>query len=59
MTLKMALEAYDEAFNDSFPTIPLLRGRTDAEAVEMIEKCLKENKDVYAMGYLDLEDVEY
>ena len=59
MKLEKALEAYHQAFNDHFPTIPLLRGRTDAEAVAMIEECLKANKDVYAIGYLELEDVEY
>lgn len=51
-----AIELYEKKFNTSFPTIPLLWGnRSDEEVIEMIDKCIAENKDVYEMGYLSLD----
>ena len=38
-----------------FFSIPLLY-RPQKEAIEMIETCIKNNKDVYEMGYLKLDD---
>ncbi|MEG2322808.1 MAG: hypothetical protein RSB80_00460 [Anaerovoracaceae bacterium] len=53
--LNAALELYEKAFDDSFPTIPLLMENSDEKVVEIINKCISENKDVYDMGYLSLD----
>ncbi|MCD7807939.1 MAG: hypothetical protein LUH02_01245 [Erysipelotrichaceae bacterium] len=45
------LDKYNNSFDDAFPTIPLLVGRSEEEVIQMIELCLKENKDVIQMGY--------
>lgn len=54
--LLQALDLYEKAFDDSFPTIPM-SGRTEEEMIEIINKCVSAKKDVYDMGYLDLEKV--
>ncbi len=59
MTLDSAFKAYRKQFYDDFPTIPLMRGRTDREVIEMIERCISSKKDVYDLGYLELEDAQY
>lgn len=53
------LNAYSERFGDGFPMIPLGWGRTDAEIIKIISKCLKLNEDVYEMGIVDEGDIEY
>lgn len=53
--LDTALELYEKTFDDSFPTIPLLMEKSDEEVVEIINKCISENKNVYDMGYLTLD----
>ncbi|MEG1085216.1 MAG: hypothetical protein RSD88_02720 [Anaerovoracaceae bacterium] len=53
--LDTALELYDKTFDGSFPTIPLLMENSDEKVVEIINKCISENKDVYDMGYLSLD----
>lgn len=50
-----AIEAYNDNFKDGFPTIPLL-SRPEKEVIEIVESCIKNNKDVYEMGYLKLDD---
>lgn len=50
-----AIEAYNKKFKDGFPTIPLL-SRPQKEVIEIVESCIKNNKDVYEMGYLKLDD---
>lgn len=50
-----AIEAYNKKFKDGFPTIPLL-SRPEKEVIEIVEQCIKNNKDVYEMGYLKLDD---
>ena len=55
MELSEALELYERTFNDSFPTIPLLMDKSDAEVEVIINKCISEGKDVYDMGYLSLD----
>lgn len=45
------LEKYYEKFGESVPMIPVAWGRTEKELCEIIEKCLKEGKDVYQLGY--------
>lgn len=54
--LNKALDLYRETFKDSFPTIPLAQGRTEDEIVQIIHRCVKENKDVYELGYLTFDD---
>ena len=53
--LDTALKLYEKTFDDSFPTIPLLMDNSDEKVVEIINKCISENKDVYDMGYLTLD----
>ncbi|BBK61859.1 hypothetical protein A9CBEGH2_07990 [Amedibacterium intestinale] len=50
-----AIEAYNKTFKDGFPSIPLL-SRPEKEVIEIVENCIKNNKDVYEMGYLKLDD---
>ncbi len=54
--LLQALELYEKTFDDSFPTIPMSE-RTEEEMSDIISKCVSEKKDVYDMGYLDIEAV--
>lgn len=51
-----ALEEYEKVFDDSFPTIPM-SGYTEDEAVEIINRCISEKKDVYDLGYLDMDTI--
>ena len=51
-----ALNRYENAFGDSFPTIPLMRGRTEKEVIAIMERCIEEKKDVYDLGYINLDD---
>lgn len=53
--LQKALERYEKKFNDSFPTIPF-SSRKDEEIIDIIDECIEENKDVYDLGYLSLDD---
>lgn len=54
--LKKAYEAYKNTFGDDFPTIPLAETREDEEIIEIIDECIRNNKDVYDSGYLYLDD---
>ena len=54
--LDKSLELYEQVFDDSFPTIPLLMQKSDEEVIEIINKCVQGKKDVYDMGYLTLKD---
>ena len=56
--LQKALEAYKKAFNDDFPTIPF-ESQEDEEIIDIIDECIEENKDVYDLGYLSLDDIMY
>ncbi|MGF0148055.1 hypothetical protein ACQRDF_11725 [Lachnospiraceae bacterium SGI.054] len=56
--LQKALERYKKKFNDDFPTIPF-DSREDAEIIDIIDECIEENKDVYDLGYLSLDDIMY
>lgn len=51
--LMKALDDYAGRFG-SFPTIPLLEHNSEATVILMIEKCLKEGKDVYDLGFLQM-----
>lgn len=54
--LEKALELYYVKFNDSFPTVPLMAGRSDDEVIKIIKECVDKEKDVYDLGYLKLDD---
>lgn len=56
--LQKALERYKKKFNDDFPTIPF-DSREDEEIIDIIDECIEENKDVYDLGYLSLDDIMY
>lgn len=56
--LQKALEMYKEKFNDDFPTIPF-ESQEDEEIIDIIDECIEENKDVYDLGYLSLDDIMY
>ncbi len=57
--LQEAYEKYTGKFGDNFPTIPLCETMEDEEIIEMINECLKKEKDVYELGYLSSEDIMY
>lgn len=58
--LETKMQEYVKKFNDGFPTIPLARGRSDQEVIEIIDECLAKNKDVYELGYLSNDsDIDY
>lgn len=50
-----ALELYEKTFDDIFPMFSMM-GKPKDEVIEIINKCVSENKDVYDMGYLSLDD---
>lgn len=43
-------DEYCERFGDVFPTIPSLG--TDEECIEIINRCLAENKTIEELGYI-------
>lgn len=53
------LEQYEKTFDDVFPTIPLLQNNSDEAVIAMIDRCIAANKDVYDIGILSLDNVEY
>lgn len=59
--LDKKLQEYSERFDDSFPMMPLGWGRNEKEIISIIDRCLKEGKDVYELGYVTDDDdgVEY
>ena len=58
--LQEKMKEYAEKFDDGFPMIPLGWGRTDAELIDIIDECLRKNKDVYDLGYVeDSDGLEY
>ena len=46
------LQMYEKTFGESFPTYPLMLSKTDEEMIEIIDRCLDAEKDVYEMGIL-------
>lgn len=48
-----ALDAYYDRFGECFPSNPLRWGRSDEKVIEMIRKCLAEDKDVIEMGFYE------
>ena len=43
--LLQALDLYEKAFDDFFPTVPM-SGHTEEEIIDMVGKCVSEKKDV-------------
>lgn len=56
--LQKALEEYKKAFNDDFPTIPF-DSVEDGKVIEIVNDCVESGKDVYDLGYLELDDIMY
>ncbi len=57
--LDKALKLYEQTFCEAFPMFPMRTTPTN-EVVDIINKCVDNNKDVYDMGYLSLDiDVIY
>lgn len=56
MMLDKKLEEYRTMFKEGFPMIPLKWGRTDEQVIEIINRCIKEGKDVYELGYVIIDD---
>lgn len=51
---------YAETFEEGFPSFQVFRGRETQECIEIVQRCLRENKDAYELGYATLdEEVEY
>lgn len=58
--LEEKLNQYEKAFDEGFPTYPLMLSKTDDEIIEVIDKCLDSGKDVYELGILkDDHDAKY
>ena len=53
--LNKALEDYAEKFNDGFPMFQM-SAESPNRIIEIIDDCIKNNKDVYDSGYLSLDD---
>ena len=54
------LQKYVNAFGEGFPMYQLGRTRTETEIIEIIERCLREDKDAYDLGLVtDNADVDY
>ena len=47
------MKEYAERFDDGFPMMPLGWGRSDTEIIAIIDRCLREGKDVYELGYIE------
>lgn len=57
--LDVKLKEYKEMFDDDFPTFCFMH-LSMKETADVIEKCLSEKSDVYALGYLNNDsDVKY
>lgn len=51
------MDKYVELFGEGFPMFQLGRTRTDAEITDILNRCIAEKQDAYALGYVtdDLE----
>jgi uncharacterized protein YktA (UPF0223 family) len=58
--LEERLQMYEKTFGESFPTYPLMLSKTEEEMIEIIDRCLDVEQDVYEMGILkDDPDLKY
>ena len=54
------LDEYEKMFGDQFPTYPLMLTRTKEQAIDLIDSCIENGKNVYQMSYLeDDSDIAY
>lgn len=59
MKLIRKMGEYEGVFGDGFPLFPF-GSYSEEEIIEIIDRCIKEKKDVYDLGYLSLdEDIQY
>lgn len=49
-------EKYKKVFGEGFPMIPFGEGKSNEEIYEMIDECIKQNKPVDEMGYMEYRD---
>lgn len=56
--LQESIGLYEKTFKDSFPTIPF-SSQKEEKVIEIIRECLEKKKDVYDLGYLSLEGIQY
>lgn len=49
------LKLYEYTFDDSFPMFAMQCTPQD-KVIDIINECVKNDKDVYDMGYLDIND---
>lgn len=51
---------YTKTFGEGFPSFQVFRGRETQECIDIVEKCLRERKDAYELGYTtDEEGIKY
>ena len=51
---------YTETFGEGFPTFQVFRGRETQECIGIVERCLRESKNAYDLGYATVdEDIDY
>ena len=53
--LQESLDQYFDTFDAGFPMIPIGISRSDKEIIDIIERCIRERKDVYELGYINLD----
>lgn len=49
---------YDNMFEDGLPTEPLSSKYNESEMVEIMDRCIKERKDVFELGYITEQEVD-
>ncbi len=54
--LHEAQDKYYNVFGGNFPMFQLGRSREPEEVIKIIDRCIRENKDVYELGYLSLDN---
>ncbi len=53
--LDEALDKYFDVFEGNFPMFQLGKGSYE-NTIKIIDRCIRENKDVYELGYLSLDN---
>lgn len=54
--LQGALDAYEKKFDDGFPMFQM-SSEPPERIIEIIDECIKQKKDVYALGYLSEDSI--
>lgn len=50
------LKRYAKKFDEGFPMYQAGRGLEERQIAEMVERCLREEKDAYQLGYAEESD---